>query len=71
MGPPRSNVFFFGAADDTGAADDRPTIVRRLSDDRPLAVRRPSDDRQSEKKNSGSFSTRTFLAVRSGHGDDG
>ena len=24
MGPPRSNDFFFGAADDTGAADDRP-----------------------------------------------
>ena len=23
-GPPRSNAFFFGAADDTGAADDRP-----------------------------------------------
>ena len=23
-GPPRSNDFFFGAADDTGAADDRP-----------------------------------------------
>ena len=23
-GPPRSNVFFFGAADDTRAADDRP-----------------------------------------------
>ena len=24
MGPPRSNAFFFGVADDTGAADDRP-----------------------------------------------
>ena len=24
MGPPRSNVFFFGAADDTRAAEDRP-----------------------------------------------
>ena len=24
-GPPRSNDFFFGAADDTGAVDDRPT----------------------------------------------
>ena len=24
-GPPRSNAFFFGAADDTGAADDRQT----------------------------------------------
>ena len=23
-GPPRSNAFFFGAADDTGVADDRP-----------------------------------------------
>ena len=23
--PPRSNAFFFGAADDTGAVDDRPT----------------------------------------------
>ena len=24
MGPPRSNDFFFGAADDTRTADDRP-----------------------------------------------
>ena len=27
-GPPRSNDLFFGAADDTGAADDRPTTVK-------------------------------------------
>ena len=33
MGPPRSNDFFFGTADDTGVADDRPT-VRQPSDDR-------------------------------------
>ena len=30
-GPPRSNDFFFGAADDTRAADDRPPAVRRPS----------------------------------------
>ena len=34
-GPPRSNDFFFGAADDTGAADDRP--AGRLAE-RPGAV---------------------------------
>ena len=28
-GPPRSNDFFFGAADDTRAADDRATTARR------------------------------------------
>ena len=30
-GPPRSNAFFFGAVDDTGAADDRPPAVRQPS----------------------------------------
>ena len=29
-GPPRSNAFLFGAADDTGAADDRPAARPRL-----------------------------------------
>ena len=38
-GPPRSNDFFFGAADDMRAG---PTTVRRPSDDRPLAVRQQS-----------------------------
>ena len=38
-GPLRSNAFFFGAVDDTGAADDYPTTVRRASDDRPPAAR--------------------------------
>ena len=32
---------------------------------------RPSDDRKKTKKNSGSFCTRTFLAVPSGHGENG
>ena len=29
-GPPRSNAFFFGAVDDTGAADDRPTTRSKV-----------------------------------------
>ena len=37
-GPPRSNDFFFGAADDTRAADDRPPAVRRPSTGRPTTV---------------------------------
>ena len=37
-GPPRSNDFLFGAADDTGAADDRPPALRRPSTGRPTTV---------------------------------
>ena len=40
-GPPRSNAFFVGAADDTGAADDGPATVRRPSDDCPTTVKIP------------------------------
>ena len=29
-GPPRSNAFFFGAADDMGAVDDRPTTRSKV-----------------------------------------
>ena len=34
-GPPRSHAFFLGTADDTGAAYDRPTTVRRPSGNHP------------------------------------
>ena len=37
-GPPRSNDFLFGAADDTCAADNRPPAVRRPSTGRPTTV---------------------------------
>ena len=37
-GPPRSNDFFVGAADDTGAADDLSPAVRRPSTGRPTTV---------------------------------
>ena len=42
-GPPRSNDFFFGAADDTRASDDRPPAVRRPSTGRPTTVHGTND----------------------------
>ena len=42
-GPPRSNDFFFGAADDTRAADDRLPAVRRPSTGRPTTVHGTND----------------------------
>ena len=41
-GPPRSNAFFFGAADDTGVADDRPR--------QPFAGRLPAGRNNSESR---------------------
>ena len=46
-GPPRSNDFFFGAADDTGAADiDRPKTAVNGSDRRETLGKRVSEDSQ-------------------------